>query len=796
MKNKRKILIITIGIVLITSVALILLNNLGILKKLKASVIDANTGLTCTDCEFASDEIEYEKSYGYYPQEEGSGSSSGYESFNDTNVSEIISHLSTMSNSYCKNGYKCEGKQDTNTTNNNSTICTSASAEQISDSSQLNFSELTLEQLEDLNTSPETLEDALENYYKVYNSDYYCPQKKCVPEIYEINLDPNGGTGGTTKIYEKFGFSYYLDPEATQEMGKNQNPITIPTKNYSITYDDNGQGATFTPGPATINAPFAGYFATADTTNNIFNSLTYDYTDFGSLYNYEHIISGPYGGYDILTGINQYYNGKLYTYWADDEAYSHDSIHTTSSFNASLVDINGYLNIYGNWYEGDELVRGAGLPSTYYYGDGSWPDAWLYYYYEDNGLPGQNGEINPDINEYYGIELSNTIYAAYDLGRLTLPVITKEDYTCFWDNEEYGLNYHPSGGTALINDDTTLNAVCIPNNKITTIVYTCDYDGSNCEEYNRDEESYGYDRYNEERSVSAYAPSQYDCENSVSVTLDNNYTVKFYCTKKIEKHGSMPSTNFDSSLSYYVDSSNTSIDLSTYNQYTDYIHHYYQCPEGSENCESYDYYEDTDQYYDFRIWPAGQDGRGENNILKIPSGSTFTYSYFDNNSLEGYDATYRGKYGIYFINEDSDNWEEPLELRPYIRIIYKVNGEVYATDVKEANSSYTIRTAPTISGKEFKVWQAYAQTSNSIGMNGTTSTSYTACINDNYREYDSDTGYYNGLVYFNSNDYIPQSEWNYSNTSFPCPTYDAYVDNIITVYLEAIYKKDPWYTIE
>ena len=43
-------------------------------------------------------------------------------------------------------------------------------------------------------------------------------------------------------------------------MDDNNNPITKPTKVYTITYDANGQGATFTPTPAESVATFNGYF--------------------------------------------------------------------------------------------------------------------------------------------------------------------------------------------------------------------------------------------------------------------------------------------------------------------------------------------------------------------------------------------------------------------------------------------------------------------------------------------------------------------------------------------------------
>ncbi len=57
---------------------------------------------------------------------------------------------------------------------------------------------------------------------------------------YKITLDGNGGTGGTTMLYTRYEDGVYLDAERTHEMTADNNPITIPEKQYTVTYNANG----------------------------------------------------------------------------------------------------------------------------------------------------------------------------------------------------------------------------------------------------------------------------------------------------------------------------------------------------------------------------------------------------------------------------------------------------------------------------------------------------------------------------------------------------------------------------
>jgi len=58
----------------------------------------------------------------------------------------------------------------------------------------------------------------------------------CTPNTYEITLDKQGGSGGTTTIYETYSVGYYLDAAQTNQMSTSANGITIPTKTNYVFY--------------------------------------------------------------------------------------------------------------------------------------------------------------------------------------------------------------------------------------------------------------------------------------------------------------------------------------------------------------------------------------------------------------------------------------------------------------------------------------------------------------------------------------------------------------------------------
>lgn len=769
-KNKKKILIVITLTVLIVSLAFVLYGNLSRLIKLKSSIIDPITGNDCIE-EVNIGEIEYENSLyhdcGDTSCPSGSGEFNGSQ-YDVDNVEEALSLLKTVSSAYCANGYKCVGKPDI-TPRDEEDSCITYSADNLALEDDL--FDIVKNNVEDLNEIS-NIEDALSNYYKIYNSDFFCPHKYCEPETYEIILDQNGGTGGTEKVYEKIDTTYYLDEAETMEMTKKSNPIVKPTKSYAITYNDNNQGATFTPGPASLNAPFLGYFP---------NNCNYSYQP--SYYESHH---GPYGDYQIV----DQYSSDLYN---SDNEYCENNWANGAS---SLVDLDGYLDIYGYSDSGYDPNTSERINYQEYYGypynNKGKPVSYgyvvnfefLYYYYVDHGY---DPDKDPTYNDRYtNNKLNNVFYAQYDSTYLELPSITKDNYTCFWVDEDKGEDYNPDSISIPINKDTNLNAVCIPNNEITTIIKYCDSDGTNCVETDRQTYTYGFENYGDTIEVSPNNGS-YLCPNSQNVTLDGNHTVTFYCTYD-NYSNPFYGYNNDTNLGIEVDNGNSNAIITTPNTY--YVA---QCNFDSEN----NTWNSCDEPWKIKIWPAGQNGTGENEILNLSSGSPFNYSYFDNSSMSGYDATYRGKYGIYFINEydpsdSSSSNNEPLEFRPYIEIKYKVDGQIYgSTQVKQPTNSITLLNAPSKDGYTFLVWQAYSETVNSIGMNGATSSSYTACTHSDHGDYNNDY-----IVYFNEGTYISEDQWNYSNGSYPCPTLDGYVNNVITVYLQAVYRKEPWVVIE
>lgn len=77
--------------------------------------------------------------------------------------------------------------------------------------------------------------------------------------IYNISLNNNNATStGSSIVYEKYNEGVYLDENATQHMTDNSNPITKPTKEYTVTLDYNYDGST--NGSATATYNFAGYY--------------------------------------------------------------------------------------------------------------------------------------------------------------------------------------------------------------------------------------------------------------------------------------------------------------------------------------------------------------------------------------------------------------------------------------------------------------------------------------------------------------------------------------------------------
>ncbi|WP_248922328.1 InlB B-repeat-containing protein [Olsenella intestinalis] len=94
---------------------------------------------------------------------------------------------------------------------------------------------------------------------------YYAPKFYAIWEndAFGVSLDKKGGTGGTDTVYAKNAGTdagVYLDLDLTQKMTASANPITVPTRNYTVTYNQNYEGAPASP-TATSAATFEGYFS-------------------------------------------------------------------------------------------------------------------------------------------------------------------------------------------------------------------------------------------------------------------------------------------------------------------------------------------------------------------------------------------------------------------------------------------------------------------------------------------------------------------------------------------------------
>ena len=90
---------------------------------------------------------------------------------------------------------------------------------------------------------------------------------------FTISLNPNGGTGGTSAIYERYARGIYLDSGTnSKQMTTSANPITKPAKSsYTVTYDVNNTGVTVSN--ASFTPSFNGYYtATSGGTQMINNN--------------------------------------------------------------------------------------------------------------------------------------------------------------------------------------------------------------------------------------------------------------------------------------------------------------------------------------------------------------------------------------------------------------------------------------------------------------------------------------------------------------------------------------------
>ena len=243
--NIKKLAIVVTTTVMAGGLALILNGNLDRLRKIKSSVIDPINGYSCTtdisdyDGEFEGQNFTFlDIGDEYYYQEYTH--TTGH---TGSDIGELQSHTQN----HCPNGYSCKNKPQITPMQIDDPECTTIS-------------------IDDVSYYDDNIQEQLEELYEAYNHPDFCPTNYCDPDTYEITLDSSGdfnGTlvsPGTTKIYEKFNTAFYLDEEETKEMTSYDNPITKPVMTVSVTYDANGQGASYTSSPTSVQTPFDGYY--------------------------------------------------------------------------------------------------------------------------------------------------------------------------------------------------------------------------------------------------------------------------------------------------------------------------------------------------------------------------------------------------------------------------------------------------------------------------------------------------------------------------------------------------------
>ena len=679
-KNKKTIIIITfLSIILILSLAFVLKDNIIKLTKLKSSVSDPITGSTCTS-EIDADSI--------------------YSNSSNDNVYNKINTFIEESASHCNAGYKCQGKPEIESTADTIT-CESTTGDNVNTSGIYGFDSM-VEYYVDGLVPNNTIEDVLKNLRTIYNSDFYCQQSNCAPRIYEIELDKNGGTGGTDKIYEKYDVGFYSDEEAEDYLSN----IEVPTITYTVTYDDNGTGATFSDSTAVVNGPFDGYYRDTDYESDFSNYYECD----SHFYNYSH---------------DEY-----------EENYNYNDLSTYDS----LIESDGRINMSSN----------------------SFP-----HYHECKG---------------------DKLFANYTHGLLESQSITKPNYTCYWkklynndeDEPEYGQmesfecdsadGYcYSSESDIPIKGDTTLYAECYKNPELTVINYTCDENGDNCNEYSRN--SY-IKEYGIQETIYPNSISGYSTPDGATVTYNGDHTLKFYYTK----NNTYPNYGQGTYNSNYVISQNSNNSAMTISPNS-----------GITNANYVAIYSVAANGQDYK-WNVGA---GVTDNFQF---SHFTSTGNQSSNGVGYGAPSNGQYGIYYASflareGDNDSWRDVYGgnagnaiIRPYIRVIHMDDIASYgSTQVKTRNSTIRTYSAPSKSGYTFKAWQAMSKTSNSTGV---TNAPLTACTQGNSN------------VYYPANYTINATSWNLSNQSYPCPATWGYVDNIMTVYLYAVWQRNPWYSLD
>ena len=92
---------------------------------------------------------------------------------------------------------------------------------------------------------------------------------------YKITLDNKSATtAGTTLIYEKYNTGIYLDSVLANAMTTSANPITKPTRSYTVSFNANNTGITI-PSAITKSYSYSGYYTDAASGTQMINENGY-----------------------------------------------------------------------------------------------------------------------------------------------------------------------------------------------------------------------------------------------------------------------------------------------------------------------------------------------------------------------------------------------------------------------------------------------------------------------------------------------------------------------------------------
>ena len=287
---------------------------------------------------------------------------------------------------------------------------------------------------------------------------------------YTLTVNPNGGTwNGSTSTRSFF-----------QAAGTTKSLTPNPTKQITITYNANGQGATFSNTSQNVQATFNRWTLSGA---GSLNGSTYTYgTGNGTLT----------ASYNVSTYVLQSITKTGYTCkWAQNSPSGTQfnpgsSLQTTSNVTYYAVctgdSFKLTINPYGGTWNGSSSSQSfiQAINTTKHIPDPV--GQALTVSYNSNGqnvtVPSSitvhkqftswsrsgAGSFNASTKTYTFGAGNGSLIANYNIVSLTLPALSKTDYTCKWAmNSASGTQYSP-GSNVSITANTVFYAVCVPTN--------------------------------------------------------------------------------------------------------------------------------------------------------------------------------------------------------------------------------------------------------------------------------------------------------------------------------------------